>query len=208
MFSRSMSISKTARVKRGRAPEKPIKRRNYRTALPELIRDFGGRCAYSMQHQSHSGPLEVDHFDPRRKKNLIQDYDNLFPASRHCNGKKSDMWPNKLELAAGCRFLNPCAEMDYGEQIFEDSRTHELVGVTVAARWHIRVCGLNAEHLVRERCRRTRYWETIKCYAVRIKGDYLQVSEVIRNYREAIGLMIPEIPSPPSAHSNSILAVL
>ena len=128
-----MSSSKKPRIKRGQPPKKRIKRRNYRDALTELIRDFEARCAYSMQHQSRGGRLEVDHFDPRRKKDLIQSYANLFPASRHCNGKKSDTWPNKAERAAGCRFLNPCEEMDYDEQIFEDPTTHELVGVTPAA---------------------------------------------------------------------------
>ena len=199
-----MSISKTSRIRRGPAPKKLIKRRNYRSALPELIRDFAGRCAYSMQHQSHSGPLEVDHFDPRRKKDLVQDYMNLFPASRHCNGKKSDTWPSKLELCAGCRFLNPCAEVDYGEQIFEDPATHELVGVTTAARWHIRMCGLNADHLIRERRQRTRHWQVFKCFTVRVTGDYSQVSEIIRNYRETIEQMIPEIPPTPSTYSSSL----
>ena len=192
-----MSNFNKPRVKRGPAPKKPIKRRKHRDALPELLRDFEGRCAYSMQHQSHSGPLEVDHFDPRQKKSLIQDYNNLFPASRHCNGKKWNIWPNRGELAAGCRFLNPCKEMDYGEQIFENPDTHELVGVTPAARWHIRVCGLNADHLIQERRRRARHWQTIKRVTVKVKGDFARVADLIENYREEVELMIPEIPSAP-----------
>jgi hypothetical protein len=192
-----MSNFNKPRVKRGPAPKKPIKRRKHRDALPELLRDFEGRCAYSMQHQSHSGPLEVDHFDPRQKKSLIQDYNNLFPASRHCNGKKSDTWPTRAEFAAGCRFLNPCKEMDYGEQIFENPDTHELIGVTTAARWHIRVCGLNADHLVQERRRRARHWQTIKGVPVKIKGDCVRVADLIENYREQVELMIPEIPPAP-----------
>ncbi len=166
-----MSSSKRRRVKRGPPPKKPIKRRKYASVLPELMRDFEGRCAYGMQHYSRCGKLEVDHFDPRLKKELIQDYNNLFPASRHCNGKKSDIWPNKEELAAGCRFLNPCEELDYGEQIFEDPETHRLVGTTPAAIWHIRVCGLNADNLVHERKRRAEHWAEIKGTAIRIKGS-------------------------------------
>lgn len=193
-----MSNSKKPRVKRGSPPDKPIKRRHYRDALPELLRDFGGRCAYSMQHQSHSGPLEVDHFDPRQKKALIQDYNNLFPASRHCNGKKSDTWPTRAELAAGCRFLNPCKEMDYGEQIFEKPDTHELVGITPAARWHIRMCGLNADHLIQERYRRAKHWHALKNVGVKIKGDHARVAEMVKNYREQVELMIPEIPPVPA----------
>ncbi|MHB8519513.1 MAG: HNH endonuclease [Limisphaerales bacterium] len=163
--------------------------------MPELMRDFGGRCAYSMQHQSRSGALEVDHFDPRLKKELIQDYSNLFPASRHCNGKKSDIWPGKEELAAGCRFLNPCEEMDYGEQIFEDAATHRLIGTTPAAIWHVRVCGLNADHLVFERRRRAEHWTQIKRTAVLVRGNQVEVGRLIRKYREEVELMIPEIPA-------------
>src|SRR5262245_45937371 len=146
-----MSSSKKARIIRGKPPAKPIRRSRYGKVIAELLRDFGDRCAYSMQHKERAGSMEVDHFDPRRKKDLIQDYNNLFPASRHCNGKKGDNWPHRGELAAGCRFLNPCKEMDYGEQIFEDPISHELIGVTPAAKWHIRICGLNSEKLVVER---------------------------------------------------------
>jgi hypothetical protein len=191
-----MSSSKRRRVKRGPPPKKPIKRHKYASCLPELMRDFGGRCAYSMQHHSRSGKLEVDHFDPRRKKDLIQDYRNLFPASRHCNGKKSNTWPSRAEEAAGCRFLNPCEEVDYGEQVFEDPVTHRLVGTTPAAVWHIRVCGLNADHLVYERKRRAGHWKTINRKAVRrIKGNHHDVAELITKFREEVELMIPEIPA-------------
>ena len=192
-----MSSSRKPRVRRGPPPEKSIKRRNYRDALPELMRDFGGRCAYSMQHHVRCGPLEVDHFDPRLKRELIQNYGNLFPASRHCNGKKSDTWPNKEELASGCRFLNPCEEMDYGEQVFEDPATHRLVGTTRAAVWHIRVCGLNADHLVYERRRRADHWTEIKRTTVLVKGNHEEVMELIRRFREEVELMIPEIAEVP-----------
>jgi len=162
------------------------------------MRDFSGRCAYSMQHHSRSGPLEVDHFDPRRKKDLMQDYGNLFPASRYCNGKKSDNWPTKTESAAGCRFLNPCQEVDYGEQIFEDPLSHQVVGVTRAARWHIRMCGLNADHLIDERRRRAAHWQTLRGKAVRAKGDHQTVAELIAKFRQEVELMIPEIRAMPS----------
>lgn len=195
-----MSNSKNPRIKRGPPPKKPIKRHKHRAALPELIRDFGPRCAYSMQHQSRSGTLEVDHFDPRKKKALIQDYKNLFPASRHCNGKKSDNWPNKAEQAAGCRFLNPCEEMDYEEQIFENPETHELIGITPAARWHIRICGLNANHLIEERCRRAKHWNTLNNQGVTFKEGVAHhvAKELIKNYREEVELMIPQISPPPT----------
>ena len=188
---------KRGRVKRGPPPKKPIKRHNYADCLPELMRDFEGRCAYSMQHHERAGKLEVDHFDPRKKKHLIQAYENLFPASRHCNGKKSNHWPTREELAAGCRFLNPCEEVDYGDQVFEDPRSHLLVGATPAARWHIRMCGLNADHLVLERSKRTQFWDLLKrktVHQIKESGDLIELIQCIRG---EVQKMIPEIPEPP-----------
>ena len=148
-----------------------------------------------MQHEQHGGGLEVDHFDPAKKKDVIQDYSNLFPATRHCNGKKSNHWPNPAEAAAGCRFLNPCEELDYGEQIFEDPTSHRLVGTTPAARWHIRICALNSERLVAERADRARYWQQIRTEGVLVKGDDLDgVAELIRSFQHLVQVMIPEIP--------------
>lgn len=194
-----MSSSKKPRIIRGAPPSKPIKRRRWREILPELIRDFGERCAYSMQHQARAGALEVEHFDPRQKNDLIQDFLNLFLASRHCNGKKSNYWPTAAERRAGCRFLNPCKEMDYGEQIFEDPNTNLLIGVTPAARWHIRICALNAPPLVAERMKRARHWKTFRNAIMRIKPNAPEAAldELITSFREEVELMIPEIPPPP-----------
>lgn len=191
-----MSNSSKARILRGPPPEKAIKRHKYAEVLPELMRDFEGRCAYSMQHHTRCGKLEVDHFDPRKKKHLRQQYDNLFPASRHCNSKKSDHWPSKAEEAVGARFLNPCLEMDYGTQIKEDSNSHFLFGITPAARWHIRMCSLNAEHLVDERRKRAAYLELIKNVpmVVKINRNPDDAHRVFQVFREEVALMIPEIP--------------
>jgi hypothetical protein len=152
-----------------------------------------------MQHHEHAGQLEVDHFDPRKKKELIQDYNNLFPVSRQCNGKKSNHWPSKAEEKAGCRFLNPCEEMDYGEQIFEDSVTHHLVGVTPAARWHIRICGLNGERLVAERTKRAEYWDLLNNKPMMAKTTLQEAGELIRKFKDLVKLMIPAIAPPPTS---------
>jgi hypothetical protein len=189
-----MQNSTSPRIKKVNLPPKPFKRHKYRDALPYLMRDFDGRCAYSMQHHARAGKLEVDHFDPRLKKELFHKYDNLFPASRHCNCAKSDNWPNHEELAAGCRFLNPCKEMDYGEQILEDARTHIVIGTNPAAKWHIRMCGLNAPHLVNERRRRAEHRELLHRTIVLFKGDVVAVRQLIEHFQDEVELMIPEIP--------------
>lgn len=147
-----------------------------------------------MQHMARCGPLEVDHFDPRKKTLVFQDYANLFPASRSCNGKKSDWWPTEEEKRAGCRFLNPCEEMDYDEQILEHPISHELIGLNPAARWHIRMCGLNAPLLILERQKRASHWQTIKdSMFVMKKSNYAQLIEMVTKYNEEVALMVPLI---------------
>jgi len=93
--------------------------------------------------------------------------------------------------------LNPCEEVDYGEQIFEDPDAHLLVGTNPAAVWHIRVCGLNAEPLVYERRRRAKHLATLNRTAVRIKGDTNDVAELVKSFRAEVALMIPEIAAAP-----------
>jgi hypothetical protein len=149
-----MSSSGVGRVRRVHCPERSFTKYTYRQALPFLRSDFADRCAYSMQHYYHTGGLkcmEVDHFNPHLKKETIHAYDNLFLASRHCNGAKGDYWPDDEDVRKGLRFLNPCTEIDYGIQLLEDSVTHELVGTTPAGRFHIHLCDLNAPHLIEER---------------------------------------------------------
>jgi hypothetical protein len=189
-----MSSLKKSRITKLSIPEKAIKRHKYSGVLSNLMQDFDGRCAYSMQHHTRAGKLEVDHFNPKLKKDLLQNYANLFPASRHCNGAKSDHWPTAAEAAVGCRFLNPREEMDYGTQIFEDSESHVLSGITPAAKWHIRMCGLNAPHLVHERAKRAEYCQLLRRTAVIIKRDSDDLREQINAFKNEVELMIPEIP--------------
>jgi len=73
------------------------------------------RCTYSCQHLKRAGGLkamEIDHFNPHLKGKLIQQYANLFLATRHCNAAKGDAWPTRAEQRLGLRFLNPCVELD------------------------------------------------------------------------------------------------
>lgn len=190
------------RVQRGDPPAKRLRRGKHRDALPELMRDFRGRCAYSMQHWRLAGgmrAMEIDHFNPRQKKDVIQRYENLLLATRHCNGSKGRNWPNPAELAAGCRFLNPCEEVDYGEVIFEDPNTHLLIGRTPAAIWHIRILDLNAPHLIEERRNRADIGRLLSQGPITIKGSGLNDGDdAILKLVELAKDMIPHIPAPPA----------
>lgn len=188
------------RVKRGTPPSSTLRKHTYRKALPELRRDFQDRCAYCMVYigDRSDREIEIDHFDPRRKNSSIQDYSNLFLADGHCNGSKSDKWPKRSERALMMHFLNCCEVPDYDEEIFEDPITHKLVGVTPAAKYHIREIDLNAEHLVQHRKRRYELWQQLSGKAIILRGNTFPV-DLFTTLRDIAARMIPPIKAPPPA---------
>jgi len=147
-----------------------------------------------------TGAMDIDHHDPGKSLWTKNSYDNLFLASRHCNGKKGKRWPKPEQLAAGVRYLNPCKEVDYGHQIFEDPATFEVWGATPAAKYHVRMLDLNAEHLVRER--RSRFdlwalWRSKGIVTMRAGANLTDVATGIRVFKSELDLMIPLIAQQP-----------
>jgi hypothetical protein len=116
--------------------------------------------------------MDVDHFNPHKKPDYIQHYENLFLATRHCNGAKSNRWQSNKNRQRGARFLNCCKEPDYGVHIFEDPDTHEVVGITPEGKYHVRNCDLNAPHFVEERAERAKLWRLIEDQPMRIKNSW------------------------------------
>lgn len=154
-----------------------------------------------MQHLQHAGGLkcmEVDHFDPRRRYDAAQNYCNLFLASRHCNGAKRDYWPTQEDEQMGIRLLNPCNEKDYDVHIFEDPLTHLLIGITPAGRLQVRVCDLNAPHLIKERNLRSDFHAAVNELRVKAKSKKIELPAVLlEKVEEATQFMIPWIQPPP-----------
>lgn len=125
------------------------------------MNEFEMRCAFSDVKgscDSDSVSLEVDHFDPSKKKDVHQDYFNLLLVSRHCNGKKGAFRPSKKDWESGRRLLNPTVEADFGQHIAECPISHRhggfLWGKTPVGRFHIIKLALNAKFLVEQRRRR------------------------------------------------------
>lgn len=192
----------SSRVQRGPGPRQKLKRHNYRVrALPFLLRDFEHRCAYSMQHSSTLGvtTMEVDHFNPRLPERLRNRYENLYLASRHCNNAKRRHWPTTTQMRAGIRFLDCCREWDYDEHIFEDPKNHRVAGVTPAGRYHVRICDLNAPHLVGERKERAQLRRVLTSSPAIIRNleKGLEVSNVLKLLNGIADRLIPPIAAPP-----------
>ena len=209
---KNSKIYSNGRVKRGPAPVlyNPIRKSQYRKCLPELKRDFESRCAYCMRHIEFDSAMEVDHFDPREKNESIQRYANLFLSDRHCNSSKSDEWPTADEINKGIRFLNCCEEEDYNECIFEDTGTHELVGTTPAAKYHIDTIDLNAPELVDQRKKRSEYLLTIRDLEQTSKQfnsqeNQIVVNDVLAKLKPHMKEYIPFIKAPPAQESASVI---
>lgn len=134
--------------------------------------------------------MEVDHFDPSKRNQNPQDYDNLFLSSRHCNLFKGNKFPSEEDRQEGVRLLNPCEESDYNLHLLENPETHELVGVTAAGRYQIRILDLNAPHLIEERSVRS---ETIKILKRLEKFDSSEVSELRKNTVKILEYFIPPV---------------
>ncbi len=190
------------RVRRGKPPVVPLRRKTYRKALPELRRDFGDRCAYCMRRILTESDMQVDHFDPRQKKNSLQAYTNLYLSDAGCNNRKGDHWPRREDERRGVRFLDCCREQDYGSEIFEDPATHFLVGTTPAARYHILTIGLNRLELVEIRRKSAEARERFKRLQEH-KGDEI-VDQALSQIEPLLG-DIPYIPPPPPGHLPTVL---
>jgi hypothetical protein len=151
-----------------------------------------------MQHVEECGDvaMHIDHFDPRLKTRYTQDYSKLYLASSQCNIAKGVHWPTETEEKWGVRFLDPCAERDYGVHLFEDPSTHELVATTAAGWWQITICDLNAEHFVIERRERANL-QKILTGGGRIRSSLALAREAISQLKEDYERKIPPIPPPP-----------
>lgn len=196
LSSKDKKTYSSGRVKRGKAPERVLTTSQYRKALPELRRDFHDRCAYCMRHIGTETEMQVDHFDPRMKQDKIQVYSNLFLADAHCNGAKSDEWPTDEERAAGCRFLNCCEEEDYDKVIFEDFDTHELIGTTTAAKYHIEVIDLNDPGLILERKHRFDMLAKLNALLDKTSSDPVE-QKLVSDIADLVKDLIPPIKGPP-----------
>jgi hypothetical protein len=154
-----------------------------------------------MRHVQIAGGLpqmEIDHFNPTLSGRARNAYANLMLSTRLCNNFKRDTWPLANQAEAGMRFLNPTMEMDYEEHLFEDPKTHELVGITPAGKYHIDALDLNNETFVWERATRAKYAKRRASSAI-LTGSFAELRELLAFVSEYFELFIPAIPPPPKS---------
>lgn len=137
--------------------------------------------------------MHIDHYNPKKKRLVQQDYFNLLLASAHCNQKKGRFWPNRHHFGLGLRIINPCQEPDYLVHVVECPKSNRLWGKTVTGKFHITKLGLNASHLIEQRQRRHKIRTVLEGYAVTVKNDE-KVMQVIRLLREQLDVLPGLIP--------------
>lgn len=142
--------------------------------------------------------MEIDHYDPNLKGRSRNLYRNLYLAVSQCNNHKRHYWPTAAERRLGIRFLDPCAENDYAEHIWEDPISHELVSTSPAGRYHIDCCDLNNPTFIDERKTRTalrRSWRDGELH--KLSGDWDDLGKYLALTKDILDAMIPDIPPPP-----------
>ena len=164
------------------------------------MEDFKERCAYSMMHLKAVAEkqMHVDHHDPRLKK--ASPYKNLFPAYAVCNLAKGDR-PDDEDRRNGMRLLNPCEETEYGEHIFEDPTSHELVGTSALAIFHIEILDLNNPTLVAAREERALIVNLLRRPIEVLNNTNFNDAGflgILEGFRALLRFKIPEIPAPPA----------
>lgn len=196
MCSIGMSSSTTPRLTRVAKAPRRFTRRNYRQAFRFLDEEFKSRCVYSDVHLIFSGgdvAMHIDHFNPKKKRLVEQDYFNLLLASAHCNQKKGQFWPDEHQYTLGIWIINPCREPDYLVHVVECPKTNRLWGKTVTGKFHITKLGLNASHLVEQRRQRHVIRMHLEEYPVTVKNDK-QALQAVHLLQKQLAMLPGSIP--------------
>jgi hypothetical protein len=194
------SSSKVPRVNRKHKAEECFTLSTYREkSFDKLMEDFEKRCAYSMVHVDATSEhnMEVDHRDPTIRGKKLHAYGNLYPAFSLCNNSKSGVWPTKNDLKERRRYLDCCKEQDYGNHLFEDVASGEILTVSKEGVFHVENLDLNNDWLKTRRRERTedkKILETMKALAPQVSGELRREAERdIATLTERLKKAIPEI---------------
>lgn len=132
-----------ARVKRSAGPKAKLTKGNYRKkALPFLLKDFEGHCAYCLDPSEfrHPSQSQVDHFNCKLRGRRRHQYINLMLACAACNLIKHDK-PVVNPLAKAQRFLNCTEENEFLGHIVE-MEDGQWEPATEAGYYHLESIGL------------------------------------------------------------------
>jgi hypothetical protein len=147
---------KVPRVKRSKGPTSAMTEFTYRKkALPYLIRDFNGHCAYCLDPKEFRAPSQnhVEHFDCKLKGRERHFYKNLMLACATCNMSKHDK-PVHNPFNSEQRLLNCTEENEFVGHIRE-TEDGQWEPMTPAGHYHLESIELREDcHRNKRRARR------------------------------------------------------
>ena len=195
-----MNQNTSPRIRRQELPPVMRGRVGYRNAESNLRRDFDFRCGYCGVHEQMMGGPQafcIDHFKPRSKGGLVNDYSNLYWVCIPCNMIKHDKWPTDEQLRQGYRFADPCSEQDAGVH-FVESDDGLLQPITPCGEYHVSTLRLNRSWLRQHRRERMQKWERLnEAYQLWLEFEHnveaLPTDEASQMMRRLLSFLFHEI---------------
>jgi hypothetical protein len=178
-------------------------------ALPHLMADFEGRCAYCLDPKEFRAPSQnqVDHFDcdiSGRRRNY---YKNLMLACAACNLSKHDK-PVINPYDSGQRLLNCTEENEFLGHVRED-QDGQWAANSKEGLYHLVSIGLTADCHRSKRFRRRQMAEQIlglltKAIQYRTENPRAIHEEIIKSVRSMLEILDA---FPPLVTENGVLTV-
>lgn len=196
------------RVKRSKGPVATMTESTYRKkALPYLLKDFSGHCAYCLDPNEFRAPSQnhVDHFDPKLKGRKRHYYKNLMLACAACNMSKHDK-PILNPLNKNQRMLNCTEENEFVEHIYETA-DGQWEALTPAGIYHLEAIELREDcHKKKRAARKVLVEEIEKLFKTAVHYKTHNPAELHNEMMDSIRKLLNQLANfPPLVTTNGVI---
>ncbi len=136
--------------------------RNYSLYRSLLRTDFQHRCAYCLVHEYHNGSdanFSIDHHRPRNgmyaRRDLENEYANLYWCCNECNQNKGDQWTSPQEETLGFGWLDPCESWGDHDLHWQINSDGEIAWLTSVGEYTVKKLMLHEREWLKD------YWREI-----------------------------------------------
>jgi HNH endonuclease len=172
-------------------------------ALPHLMRDFDGQCAYCLDPKEFRAPSQshVEHFDCKLKGRKRHFYKNLMLACAACNMSKHGK-PVKNPFNEEQRLLNCTEENEFVEHIRETG-DGQWEAMTPVGYYHLESIGLREDcHRNKRRARKVMTEEIAKLFKTAVKYETHNPAELHNQMMVTIRSLLAELKNFPPLITN------
>jgi hypothetical protein len=178
-------------------------------ALPHLMKDFDGRCAYCLDPKEFRAPSQnqVEHFDCKLKGRKRHFYKNLMLACAACNMSKHDK-PVKNPFNDEQRLLNCTEENEFVGHIRE-AEDGQWEAMTPAGHYHLESIELREDcHSKKRRARRVMAEEIAKLFKTAVKYETHNPAELHNQMMTTIRSLLAVLDNfPPLVVADGTISV-